>query len=197
VVPPERSFLAVRLVGRRPPARRAAGPSAASSGTSVTAASALAESAGSARDWCGTRAPRPVPAGCLRAAELAALATAVTPSFAGRKAAAPWSVPIRPGRHATPTPSCDLWPQASPLLKRRAASPGAANTSPANAGSANASAANTGSANASAANTGAANTVAAHNVPGSRGPASHRRQSPRSAVPGSGRSAPAPHLRRS
>ena len=42
------------------------------------------ESAGSARDCCGTRAPRPAAVDCLRAAELAVPATAVTPSFAGR-----------------------------------------------------------------------------------------------------------------
>jgi len=49
-----------------------------------------------ARDCCGTRAPRPVGVGCLRAAELAAPATALTPSFAGRWAATVRPVPFRP-----------------------------------------------------------------------------------------------------
>ena len=157
VVPPERSFLAVRRAVRRPPPERlVARPSGAASGTSVTAASAPAESAGpvvsagAGRDCCGTRAPWPVAAGCLRAAELAALATAVTPSFAGRKAAGgPGQSPADRAWHATPTLSCDPLAQGRPQCQ-----------------------------------------VAV-------GRASHRPQSPRSAVPGSGNPASAPHLRRS
>jgi len=90
-----RSFLADRRAVLREllPERRATGwlAAAESSGTSVTAASAC-----SARDCCGTRAPRPAGVDCLRAAEPAAPATAVTPSFAGRCAARPGQSPSRP-----------------------------------------------------------------------------------------------------
>jgi len=62
--------------------------------TSVTARSArLAGSAGPERGEACPRPPWPSGPGCLRAAERAALPTAVTPSFAGRRPAEPRTTP--------------------------------------------------------------------------------------------------------
>jgi hypothetical protein len=102
-----------------PPAGDAAAAASESGSTRATGTSARVRGPSSGPAFpgaCCAEAGRPWPRwlGCLRAAEPAALATAVTPSFAGRRPAKP-----------RPTTGCPTWQatQTPLLLRERAMDP--------------------------------------------------------------------------